>query len=90
MKYDPALVSYADFLDMLIEHQSEVRCCSVMPTTDTSSYEYLPEQAITKGEFEEAVHALTASGVSEDVGKEHVDCAGGACPVDFSAGRKAS
>lgn len=93
MKYDPKQVSFDDFLETLIDGQFTVRCCSVMPFVDTSAYEYLPETSVTKEEFEMIARQIDemSNGVraSEDIGREHIDCSTGACPVDFSEGDKA-
>lgn len=84
LKYNPAKVGFAEFLTTMIEGQFTIRCCSVMPQTDTSAYEYQPEQAVTKAEFEMIAAAIAEdNAVKEDVGFEHVDCAAGACPIDF-------
>lgn len=86
LKYDPKVVSFEDFKRTLLDGQSTIRCCSVMPQTDTSAsaYEYLPEQPVTKAEYEQIAAAIEADdSVQEDVGKEHVDCANGACPISF-------
>jgi hypothetical protein len=53
-----------------------------MPQTDSTAYEYQPEQAVTKAEYE-MIAAAIAEAAAEDVGREHVDCAGGVCPIDF-------
>jgi adenosylcobalamin-dependent ribonucleoside-triphosphate reductase len=82
LKYDPKVVSYDDFRRAMLDGQSTIRCCSVMPQEDGSAYEYLPEHPITKDEFEKVAAAIKET-VSEDMGFEHLDCAGGACPVDF-------
>lgn len=84
LKYDPAKIDFSGFLDTLIEGQFTVKCCSVMPQADTTAYEYQPEQPVTKHEFEMVAAAIAADNVKEDVGFEHVDCAGGACPIDFN------
>lgn len=83
LKYKPELVSFEDFKRTLLEGQSSIRCCSVMPQSDTSAYEYQPEQPVTKHEFEMIAEAIREGGTKEDIGFEHVDCASGACPVDF-------
>ena len=84
LKYKPELVSYNEFKRTLLEGQSTIRCCSVMPQTDTSAYEYVPEQVVSKHEYEMIANAIVSdSGLKEDIGLEHVDCAGGACPIDF-------
>ena len=85
LKYDPKVVSFEDFKRTLREGQSTIRCCSVMPQTDTTAYEYQPEQPVTKHEFEMILAAIKDSDeVKQDVDFAHVDCASGACPVDFS------
>lgn len=53
-----------------------------MPQEDRSSYEYLPEESVTKAEYENVIRKITSS-IKEDVSQEHVDCASGACPIDF-------
>jgi len=86
LKYDPAVVGYAEFRDMLIHHQAKIRCCSVLPVADTSAYEYVPEQAISKVEYEKLARAVVdaaGNGVKEDLDFAHVDCGAGGCPVDF-------
>lgn len=85
LKYDPKVVDFNQFKQTLIDGQSSIRCCSVMPQEETAAYEYLPEQPVTKHEFEAIVEAIQREGVKEDIGLEHVDCSSGACPIDFSA-----
>lgn len=89
LKYVPSVVSLSHFKDMIRKYQAEVRCCSVMPQADTSSYEYQPEQPVTLGEFNEIKKRVDARlTVSEDIGREHVDCGTGGCPIDFEEGEK--
>lgn len=85
LKYDPKTVNYEKFRKTLIEGQSTIRCCSVMPMEDGSAYEYQPEQSITKHEFEAISEAIRKGDETpeEDIGLEHLDCEGGACPIDF-------
>ena len=83
LKYDPNLVSFDQFQAMLIEGQFGVRCCSVMAQEDRSAYEYLPEQGTTKAEYEAIAAEIQGDGEDEDIGIEHVDCGGGACPISF-------
>lgn len=80
LKYDPKLVSYDMFCKTLKEYQSKVKCCSVMPQEEASSYEYLPEEPITADQYKEYMSNITKA--REDVGLEHVDCSNG-CPVSF-------
>lgn len=92
LKFDPGLVSYEEFCSTLQNHQSGIKCCSVLPVSEnmSSRYEYLPEENVTEERYHEIVKAITAASagsiMTEDVDLSHVDCAGGACPVDFKKG----
>lgn len=86
LKYKPNETSFEEFTAMMLEYQPTIRCCSVMPEIDSndSVYEYLPEQPMTKAEFEASL-ANIRSTLAEDIGREHVGCDNGACPVDFNS-----
>ena len=86
LKYDPSKVGFKEFCDLYVKYQQTISCCSVMPQDDTSSYEYQPEESISLEEFER-IKANIWAPVTEDIGKEHIDCANGACPVDFKANK---
>jgi hypothetical protein len=66
----------------LLDVQSQIRACSVMPQEDGSAYEYLPEQAISKAEYEAFARAIEAAGVTETITDDQMACASGACPID--------
>jgi adenosylcobalamin-dependent ribonucleoside-triphosphate reductase len=83
LKYKPEEVSLSKFSEIIRKQQSTIRCASVMPQEEGQSYEYLPEEPVTKVRFEEILREINNVQV-EDIGKEHIDCAGGACPVDFN------
>src|SRR5690606_967250 len=83
LKYFPERVTYDDFKRTLLAGQSSVRCCSVMPSADTSGYEYQPEQPVSRAEMDVILARIKNPGIKEDVGFEHVDCGSGACPVSF-------
>lgn len=84
LKYDPTLVSYGDYVELFKKHQSQVRCCSIMPQEDVTLYEYQPEEPITKDKYLELMAIINNDGtLVEDVGREHVECEGGACPTNF-------
>jgi len=53
-----------------------------MQEADTSAYEYLPEEKITREEFD-AISAKIKEKKEEKVDRAHVDCGTGGCPVDF-------
>jgi ribonucleoside-triphosphate reductase (formate) len=88
LKYKPGLVNYERFKETLLNGQSTIRCCSVMPQMDASeyAYEYVPEEAITKHEYEQVLMEIKSDvhDIQEDISFEHVDCSTGACPIDFS------
>lgn len=82
LKYKPDLVDFKHFRDMLLKYQSQIRACSVMPQIDGSAYEYQPEQSVTKAEYEAYAYAIEKA-MAEDIGREHIDCGTGGCPIDF-------
>lgn len=84
LKYDPNKVDFDSFCDRMKYFQPRVKCCSVMPQEDSSSYEYLPEQAVTKAEYEAIATQIEKTRQKEDVDFTHVDCGRGGCPVDFN------
>jgi adenosylcobalamin-dependent ribonucleoside-triphosphate reductase len=85
LKYDPAAVGFKAFRAAILERQPRVRCVSVMPQTDVTAYEYQPEEPISSGEYHRINEAVAQAGraTREEVAREHVDCASGACPIDF-------
>lgn len=94
LKYDLEKISFQDFVETLLEGQSSIRCCSVMPQTDTSAYEYQPEEMMTTSRYQQIVREIYESSEKkegeeyeskEDVSFEHVDCGSGACPIDFKS-----
>lgn len=89
LKYKPEVTGYTHFERMLRKWQPLVRCCSVMPQEDATGggFEYLPEQSLAKAEYEAIARAISEV-LAEDVGREHMDCSTGACPIDFKEGLK--
>jgi len=81
LKYNPDLVSHADFVSMIQRNQPFVRACSVMPQEDATSYEYQPEQPVTLEDF--IALRSKIKDIAEEIDKVHIDCSTGACPVDF-------
>ena len=87
LKYKASEIRYDRFEETLLYGQSTIKCCSVMPQMDVSAsaYEYLPEEELTKHEYEQILMEVKANtvDVQEEVSMEHVDCSSGACPIDF-------
>jgi intein/homing endonuclease len=88
LKYKPNLTDFDHFKKMILKYQSQVRCCSIMPQEDTSSYEYQPEESISEKKFSSIVEKIQAAKLTEDIGREHIGCDTGVCPVDFNSGKK--
>lgn len=82
LKYKPDIVSFIEFKEMLQKYQSKISCCSVMPQVDGTAYEYQPEQPVSSEEYQSIVAGIDK--MKEDVDFAHVDCAAGACPIDFN------
>ncbi len=87
LKYNPEKVSYIDFKNTVQKHQRRVRCCAVMPQISSTAFEYQPEEAVTIAQFQ-AIRQAIKDAVAEDIGQEHVECEGGACPIDFNDDEK--
>ena len=87
LKYNPLKTSFDEFVRTLLEGQSSVRCCSVMPQTDSSAYEYQPEEVMTTSRYQQIISEIEKTSnhedTKEDVSLEHIDCGTGACPIDF-------
>ena len=85
LKIDTALVDYEDYRNTLLENQRTVKCCTIMPFDPDAMqvYEYLPEKAITKEEYERILEAINVvdEEVVEDVDLDTLQCASGACPI---------
>jgi hypothetical protein len=83
-KFDMKVVSYDEYCKTLMDGQSTIRCCSVMPEGDTSAYEYLPEEPVTSERFRAIVDAIVDESMKEEIGFEHMSCGTGGCPIDFN------
>jgi len=82
LKYDPETVNYSQFTEMILENQPSVRACSVMPQINESAYAYVPEEAISKSQYDELVSGIDRF-TKEAVDSAQLDCDSGACPVEF-------
>lgn len=82
LKYKPDSVSFEEFKEMMAKYQSKISCCSVMPQTDASAYEYQPEQPVTSEQYQTIVSKIRLT--NEDLDYTHIKCDSGACPIDFN------
>jgi hypothetical protein len=85
LKYDPNQISIEEFGRLMLKWMPKLKAMSVMPQEQdgAKSYEYLPEEMITQEQYDALVANIDRQDVHEDVDFEHVDCASGACPIEF-------
>jgi len=82
LKYDPEIVSYKKFKEMVTKYQSQIKTCSVMPRIETTAYEYQPEESVTIGQFMSVINEISDKGeIVEDIDLEMLKCESGACPI---------
>ncbi len=81
LKYDADKVSQHEFMDFILEWQSKVKCCAVMPFTDESAYAYIPEEKIDSKTYYDMISKIDRMDV-EDYDEESITCENGACPID--------
>jgi len=81
LKYNPKELSYLEFSKMILENQPTVKACSVMPSINESAYAYVPEERITKEEYDNLVSKIKLLD-KEAVDSSRLDCDGGACPIE--------
>lgn len=86
LKYDTTKVSYDEFMALILEWQPKIRCCAVMPQSDWREskkiYGYVPEQPITKEEYDSMMANITAPVEREAYSDESLICASGVCPIE--------
>ncbi len=82
LKYNPKVVTYEQFTEMVTKYQALIKCCSVMPQQDMTAYEYQPEQPVTISEFMRVIDEIEKDeSLFEDIDYEHLKCESGACPI---------
>lgn len=85
LKFDKSKVSQQDFEDMVFKYQSQIRCCSVMPTVSEdelkSRYEYLPEESISESELLNIISAINDPDMEQVIDVNTLLCAAGSCPL---------
>lgn len=86
LKYDKKKVDFTQYRNIIMENMPGIRCCAVMPTSDTmddAEYEYLPEEPVSLEMYNEYVNSLQQE-LAEDIDLVHISCPGGACPVEIN------
>lgn len=85
LKYDAGKVGYHEFMDLILEHQPHVRCCSVMPQSDWREsekiYAYVPEQPLSQEEYESIVAGIAAP-IEREAYDDSEFCAAEVCPIE--------
>ena len=71
------------FRDIVLRHQPQVRCCSVLPTRPDHAlgYEYLPEEEVPPGRLAAIVAGISDAALHEAIDMAHLECASGVCPI---------
>lgn len=86
LKYDSSRVSYEEFMAVVLEWQPQVRCCAVMPQNDwresKALYGYVPEQPLTREEYESMVAAIDRPVEREAYDDDELACESGVCPIE--------
>ena len=84
LKFDIDKISLEEYKEMILKHQSDVRCCAVMPTVSQgklkTKYEYLPEEEITEGKFIRMVSNINDEEMKQEIDLSTLVCQG-ACPL---------
>lgn len=81
MKFYPEQVSMQEFQKLLVEQQSQVKCCSWMQIADMSKYAYQPEEPITKTKYDDLMKVINQK-AQEDYDEEALSCESGICPME--------
>ena len=85
LKFDKNKFSREDFERTVQEYQSQIRCCSVMPTVTEeemkSRYEYLPEESITITDLMNIISNIHDPDMDQVLDPETLICSSGSCPL---------
>jgi len=92
LKWHPNEISEQEFCDMVMKHQSQIRCCSFdayqTPDELTSAYCYAPEEPISYERYQQLMSEIIQIdnvGVDED----SLQCSSGICPIESNQVRYA-
>ena len=83
IKYDPKTTDFSDFMRIILDQQSTIRCCAIMPQTNGSSYIYVPEERITQEKYYELINSIDRLD-RESIDENSLNCESGACGLDDS------
>lgn len=81
LKYDPSVVTYDAYKEVVMEYMPNIRACAVQPLTDLSAYEYLPEEPVSDERFAEIVAGINDPDLIQEISLEELACSSGACPL---------
>jgi hypothetical protein len=83
MKYYKKDVGFDAYCESLLKNMPEIRCVSLMETSDwqvtEELYGYSPETPMVKEEYDELVSHIKA--IEEVITEDDLYCEGGACPI---------
>lgn len=86
LKYDPELVDFDQYKEIVLKYQPLVKTCSLMPKIEETAYEYQPEESVTSNDFMKVIREINIASngegdLLEDINLEHLKCETGACPI---------
>jgi hypothetical protein len=82
IKYDKATLPLRKFREEIRLWQPDIKVASILPLTDQSAYEYLPEEPISAERYQELLaHIQDLEAAAIDIAT--LNCESGACPVDI-------
>ncbi len=82
LKFDPNKITLQEFQNIIKEHQSKVRVCSIMPQEEQIAAEYQPEEPISAEEYERIKSKIEE--IAEEISIENMKCNGDACSLEFN------
>lgn len=83
LKIDTDRFDLAAFRSILLKHQPEIRCCSILPSRPDHAlgYEYLPEEEVPLEDFLALAASIDDEAVHEAIDLAHLQCTAGVCPL---------
>jgi ribonucleoside-triphosphate reductase (formate) len=81
LKYNPQRITQQQYSEIILNYQSSIRCCAIMPQEDNSAYIYTPEEEISEFEYDQYMSKIYQK-ETEAYDETSLECAGGSCPIE--------
>jgi hypothetical protein len=83
LKYDKQATDFPTYTTTMLEWQAQVRCTSVMPSSDwqvtKQLYGYVPEEPISRAAYDDLLAHIKRT--EETITMDALQCSSGACPI---------